>query len=168
MTRFILFLIIFFGMISCASDSEEPETNNEDSIKPELSISFPGISDTSVETTIIVSNQLEININADDTSGIAKVEAFIDDIKVGEDTSAPYQIIIDVSTYESKIRTSNNYKDYLLTVTATDNSGNQTSIEQIINIDNQIPVITEVSLVEGTILGGDTNPITFTVDENQG
>ncbi|MEM8928045.1 MAG: Ig-like domain-containing protein, partial [Bacteroidota bacterium] len=160
-----LFLILFV-LVSCSSNSDDPETNIEDTIEPEVSISFPGVSQTALAGNIVVSNQLEININADDHSGIAKVEAFIDDVKVGEDTSAPYQIIIDVSTYESKIHTS--YKDYLLTVTATDNSGNQTSIDQIINIDNELPVITAVSIEENSILGGDANVVTFEIEENQG
>jgi hypothetical protein len=116
----------------------------------------------------VVSNQIQININAQDAEGIAKVEAFIDNEKVGEDTTAPYQITIDVSEYASKIAQTAKFTDYVLKVVVTDTSGNSSSKEEVINIDNELPSITEVSLLNGQVIGGDTNPITFIVGDNEG
>lgn len=162
----ILF-IAFSILCSCSSDSSDP-TPEPDTVAPTVDFAIAGISDSSNSQTVVVSSQIQINVDADDESGIAKVEAFIDGEKVGEDTAAPYQITIDVSSYASKNNLTAKFTDYTLKITVTDTSGNETSKEQVIHIDNELPSITEVSLTEGQVIGGDTNTVTFNVSDNEG
>lgn len=152
-------------LCSCSSDSEE-QSIVPDNIAPTLDFTISGTSSGS--EPIVVSNQIEININAQDAKGISKVEAFIDDEKVGEDNTAPYQITIDVSNYTSKNNLTAKFTDYTLKVTVTDTSGNETSKEQVIHIDNELPSITNVSLEDGSVINGDTNTVTFAVSDNEG
>ena len=87
-------LLIVFGILcSCSSDSEDPAPE-PDTVAPTVDFTIAGISDPSNSQTVVVSNQIQINVDADDESGIAKVEAFIDGEKVGEDTTPPYQITV--------------------------------------------------------------------------
>ena len=162
----ILF-IAFSILCSCSSDSSDP-TPEPDTVAPTVDFAIAGISGSSNSQTVVVSSQIQINVDADDESGIAKVEAFIDGEKVGEDTTSPYQITIDVSSYASKNNLTAKFTDYTLKVTVTDTSGNETSKEQVIHIDNELPSITEVSLTEGQVIGGDTNTVTFNVSDNEG
>ncbi len=135
---FFAFLLILF---SCSSESEEPTPTPEpDTVAPTITFGISGSSNSSSEP-IVVSNQIEVNINAQDAGGIAKVEAFIDNQKVGEDTTAPYQITIDISGFTSKASTLK-LKNYTLRIDATDKSGNSSSSEQLINIINKTPLIT--------------------------
>ncbi len=161
----LIFLVSF--LFSCSSDSEEP-TPEPDTVAPQVDFSIAGSQSSNTDVPIVVSNQIEISIDAKDSGGIAKVEAFIDDQKVGEDTSAPYQIIIDVSNYTSKQPSTNKFTDYILKVTVTDTSGNETSKNQIIHIDNELPSVTNVTLTNGQVIGGDTNTVTFNVSDNEG
>ena len=158
---------LIFAVFLTYSCSKDDNKSIPDTTAPEIELSITGFPITTPGVPIVVSTQIEININAEDAGGIAKIEAFIDGSKVGEDTSAPYQIIIDISTFESKIGRTNKYKNYVLKVSATDNSGNVTSIEQDINIDNTLPVITGVSLAEGAIINGDTNAVSFEASDNE-
>lgn len=162
----ILF-IAFSILCSCSSDSSDP-TPEPDTVAPTVDFAIAGISDSSNSQTVVVSSQIQINVDADDESGIAKVETFIDGEKVGEDTTSPYQITIDVSSYASKNNLTAKFTDYTLKITVTDTSGNETSKEQVIHIDNELPSITEVSLTEGQVIGGDTNTVTFNVSDNEG
>jgi len=168
MRKFIFSLIttslLIFGN-SCSSDSETQEV--PDTIAPVVSLSIVGLANEVAGEPIVVSNQIEVRVDAKDEGGISKVEAFINDEKVGEDITAPYSIIIDVSSYDSKIGKTENYKDYILKVVATDNAGNTASAEKEIYIDNETPSITEVSLEGGVVLNGDNNAVTFTVADNE-
>jgi len=163
--RFVLMGITLTALLSCSSDSSDT-TPEPDTVAPALDFTISGTSSGS--EPIVVSNQMEININAQDAKGISKVEAFIDDKKVGEDTTAPYQITIDVSNYTSKNNLTAKFTDYTLKVTVTDTSGNETSKEQVIHIDNELPSITNVSLEDGSVINGDTNTVTFAVSDNEG
>lgn len=111
-------------LYSCSSDSEDP-VPEPDVIAPNVDFSIPGNSGTSSTETPVVSNQIVVDIDAQDAGGVAKVEAFINNEKVGEDTTAPYQITIDVSNYTSKNNLAAKFTDYTLKVTVTDNSGNK-------------------------------------------
>lgn len=135
-----ILLTLITMLFSCSSDSEDP-TPEPDVVAPTVDFSIAGSSGSGNSEPIVVSNQIQININAQDSEGIAKVEAFIDNEKVGEDTTAPYQITIDVSGYASKGVTSK-LTDYVLRIDATDTSGNTSSTEQLINIVNETPLIT--------------------------
>ncbi|TAI48237.1 Ig-like domain-containing protein [Flagellimonas allohymeniacidonis] len=132
-----LFLLFF---LSCSSDSGE-ETPQPDTQAPTVDFNIAGAT-SSGSTPIVVSNEIIINVDARDAGGVAKVEAFIDDQKVGEDTSAPYQIVIDVTGFESKLAQTSKFKNYTLKITVTDTSGNTSSKEQLINIENKTPLIT--------------------------
>ncbi|WP_435625134.1 Ig-like domain-containing protein [Flagellimonas sp.] len=156
------FLLLFF---SCSSDSDDP-TPEPDTTAPTVDFSLAGLPDSPGET-VVVSNQIEINIDARDSGGIQKVEAFIDDVKVGEDTTAPYQIVVDVSGLSSKNSRTGKFTDYTLKVVVTDTSGNTNSKELTFNVDNELPVISEVSLEAGTAINGDTNAVTFNITDNE-
>lgn len=118
-----------------------------------------GVPDSSGGGTIVVSNQIEVSIDAKDANGISKIEAFIDDEKKGEDKTAPYNIVIDVSAYASK--------EYTLKISATDLAGNNSSADKIIDIDNEVPVITDVSLIQDSVLTGSENRFVFNVSDNE-
>ena len=149
---------------SCSKDSDngpEPDTT-----APQVSFTIAGITNTGAGTPV-VSNQIQINVSASDAGGIQKIEAFINNEKKGEDTSAPYQLTIDVTGYASKGASSGKYQDYQLRVVATDLSGNVSTQELTINIDNELPVIADVSLNADTVLAGDTNEVSFTASDNE-
>jgi hypothetical protein len=163
------YLVLFSILIlfSCSSDSEDPAPE-PDNIAPTVDFTIAGISNHSISQTVVVSSSIQINVDAKDEGGIAKVEAFIDNEKVGEDTTAPYQITIDVSGFASKTAGTSKFQDYVLKILVTDTSGNKTSKEQIIHIDNEIPVISNLSILENAIIGGDLNQVTFEIEEKQG
>ncbi|WP_293296031.1 Ig-like domain-containing protein [Allomuricauda sp.] len=125
-------------LCSCSSDSEE-QSIVTDNIAPTLDFTISGTSSGS--EPIVVSNQMEININAQDAKGISKVEAFIDDEKVGEDNTAPFTIVVDLSGYATKSLTAKS-QNYILRVDATDTSGNTASKEQHIIIESTTQLIT--------------------------
>lgn len=132
-------LLIVFGILcSCSSDSEDP-TPEPDTVAPTIDFTITGASSDS--GSIVVSDQMEININAQDTNGISKVEAFIDNEKVGEDSTAPFTIVVDLSGYATKSLTSKS-QNYTLRVDATDTSGNKSSLEQTITIESKTELIT--------------------------
>ncbi|MBO6830904.1 Ig-like domain-containing protein [Allomuricauda sp.] len=166
-TAILLIAISFF--YACSSDSEDPAPIPvPDTIAPEVDFSIPGNSSLTDSETPVLSNQFVVEVDAQDTGGVAMVEAFINNEKVGEDSTAPYQITIDISGYTSKNNLTGKFTDYMLKVTVTDTSGNETSKEQIIHIDNELPTISAVSLGDGQVIGGDTNLVTFDVDDNEG
>src|SRR5690606_38852051 len=86
--------------------------------------------------------------------------------KVGEDTTAPFEITVDLSKFSSKTA-KGNFQDYTLKVTATDKAGNVSAKEQVINVDNEIAVISDVSVDKDMVLHGSTNPIAFNVTDNE-
>ena len=166
--RKLFFCLTLFNLllIGCSSDSDSNQEIVPDVTAPELNITLTGFPHNSGEP-IVASNSIEINIDAKDEGGIAKIEAFLNNEKVGEDTTAPYQIVVDISTLDSKNASTKKYKDYTLRVTATDKSGNTQSKEQIINVDNEKPIITSVSLESGTIINGNENTVSFEVMDNE-
>lgn len=158
---------IAFFFYACSDESES--TNEPDIVSPTIQFSIAGIGDNlSLSQIPVLSKQIEINIDAKDEGGISKIEAFINDVKEGEDVSPPYQIIIDISSYTSKVASTKKYKEYILKVVATDNSGNSSYIEQQIYIDNELPSISEVSLGENAVINGNANTLTFVVSDNTG
>src|SRR5690606_24238814 len=159
----LLFSTLFF---SCSSDNKDINPLDSDTTPPSLEISFTGIPNVDEGTVIVVSHQLEIKIKAEDANGIAKIDAFIDGQKVGEDTTAPFEITVDLSKFSSKTA-KGNFQDYTLKVTATDKAGNVSTKEQVINVDNEIPVISDVSVDKDMVLHGSTNPIAFNVTDNE-
>lgn len=163
----VLIIIITIVFVACSSDSDEVNPLENDSTPPTLDLAFEGFPNITETSPIVVSKKIEITISAQDANGIAKVEAFLDEEKVGEDSSSPFFITIDVSQYTSK-STTGKYQNYTLKIVATDKAGNIASKEQLINVDNEMPVINEVSLVTDTVLTGSTNPFSFLVSDNEG
>lgn len=156
-----------FGILIATSCSNDGNEDIPDTIPPEVSFSIEG-TDKSNGQPIVVSNQILVKINANDASGLQKVEAYIDDAKVGEDITAPFQFTIDVSGYASKTTNiSSKYKDYTLQITATDIAGNTATSEQLLNIDNDAPSITAVSIEEGSIVNGEVYTVTFEATDNE-
>lgn len=163
MKKILLPVLLVSLLINCSKDSESEK--EPDLVAPTLDFIIEGVSGNSTGQ-IVVSNQIEISINAQDNDGIAMVEAFINDEKVGQDNSPPYSIVVDISKYSSK-SAAGKYKDYNLKITATDLSGNVGSAQQIINIDNELPGISDVTLLEGMVISGIENDFSFNVGDNE-
>lgn len=162
-------LILSILCVSCSKDNEEiPDTT-----PPSVSFSIKGVTQTNTEEPPIIGNTIEIEISAQDAKGISKVEAFLDNTKVGEDTDAPFKITVDLKQYAKKLHgkgiiLSKVQKLYTLKVSASDLSGNTSSTEKDIIVDNELPTITEVSLENNTIIKGDENQVTFKASDNEG
>src|SRR5690606_37613811 len=155
--------------ISCSKDSEEAP----DITPPSVDFSIKGVTQSNTEAPPIIGNTVEIEISAQDAKGISKVEAFIDDAKVGEDKEAPFKITIDLSQYAKKLSgkgtaINKTQTQYTLIVSATDLSGNVSSVEQDIIVDNEIPTITEVTLENNAVITGTENEVTFKDSDNEG
>ncbi|MEH6682001.1 MAG: Ig-like domain-containing protein [Sediminicola sp.] len=161
------FTIAFFVilLLSCTEDSETQEI--PDTTAPVVGFSLGGFPSVPAGEVVVVGSQIVVNVEAVDEGGIAKIEAFINNDKVGEDAQAPYSITINLASYTSKVGKSTDFVDYALKITATDKAGNMTSIEQTIHIDDKMPTITDVSLVSGSVLHGNVNSILFDVMDNQ-
>lgn len=137
--KFSISFLALFIVISCSSDSNEII---DDTTPPELNISIAGLGEINDEP-IVVSTKITLNIEAQDASGLQKVEAFIDNEKVGEDLNFPFQIIIDLSGYTSKSESGKTqFQNYTLKVIATDKIGNESTIEKILTIENLTRLIT--------------------------
>ena len=160
-------LLFSFVLIACSSDSDKLDPLESDDTPPTLELSFSGSPTATPGTAIIVSQEIEVSISAEDANGIQKVEAFLDGDKVGEDTTAPFLIRIDISQLASK-SVSGKYKDYILEIVATDRAGNTATKQQTINVDNEIPLIDDVSLPAQSVINGSNNPIAFQVVDNEG
>lgn len=159
----ILGLLILF-LSGCTKDSDP--TEQLDTIAPEVTFSIAGSSGDGTEP-MVVGGKIDISIDAKDAGGIARVEAYIDETKVGEDSEAPFQLVIDLSSYNSKGASTSKLKVFTLNIRVTDTSGNSTNKEQQLIIDNSIPVITEVSLAAGAIINGNGNKVSFIITENE-
>ena len=122
---------------SCSTDSGE---TNVDMVPPEVNISMDGNSNFNNEDIIYASGAIILNIEATDTSGLQKVVAYINDSKVAEDMSAPYQLIIDISNFTSKSIIPNG-KTYVLRIDVIDNFENITSIEKTISLAQKLITI---------------------------
>ncbi len=146
LTFFLGFIISSIIMISCSSKDEQ--TIPED-FAPTLNFSIAG-TQTSPNGSVTVSETLVINIEAKDANGITKVEAFINDIKVGEDNTAPFTITVDLMEYTSISGKSNSDLSAILRVVATDGNGNQTEQEQDIIIITKTVLLT-VNIPEGLL-----------------
>lgn len=163
--RALLILIILH--ISCNNDIEV----TPDTTPPTIDFIIKGITQNDNEEPPIVGNIIEIEIDAKDAKGISKVEAHLDNTKVGEDTNAPFKISVDLNQYAKKlnkgIRLNKTQTKYTLKVTATDLSDNTSSIEKEIIVDNEKPTITEVTLEANTVIKGSDNQFTFKANDDK-
>ncbi|TRZ41376.1 Ig-like domain-containing protein [Robertkochia solimangrovi] len=162
--NYLKVVILSCLLIACSKDTAEAP----DVTPPEISFTIDGISEEPDEIAI-VSSKIDISIDAKDEKGISKIEAFINGDLVGEDNTAPYSISVDLSSYAYKTAKKVERKTlYTLTVTATDNSGNTSSQETQIIVDNELPVISEVSITNDTIIAGNGNLLSFKATDNDG
>ncbi|WP_224489962.1 Ig-like domain-containing protein [Robertkochia flava] len=164
-------LVAFLLLSACSKSDPVPDPLENDSTPPTVELAIAGLPPTSTTDPAnppVVSREITVQVDAKDANGIQMIEAFIDNNKVGEDTTAPFSITIDLSNYQSKgIKLNKTQTLYTLKVTATDNAGNQNSNELDIIVDNEVPVISDVSLSPDTIINGSDNEVTFNVEENQ-
>lgn len=154
--------------ISCSKDEDEAP----DTIPPSVAFTIKGITQDLSQTPVI-GNTIEIEISAQDAKGISKVEAFMNDVKVGEDNQPPFKITIDLTQYSKKLTSkgtalNKTQTQYTLKVSATDLSGNVASVERDIIVDNELPTVTEVTLENNTVITGEENPVTFKANDNEG
>ena len=88
----------------------------------------PTVSITSPKDTAVVSGVVTIKVDASDSGGIAKVEFYVGDSKLGEDSSKPYEYSWD--TKKMKDGT------YVLTAKAIDSAGNKNSASIKVVVNN--------------------------------
>ncbi len=138
----IIGALLFLNACSKDTDPNKEPTSNDDTIAPTIEFSIAGIGQSSTDQPIIVGGQIEVNIDAKDAAGIQKVEAFINTTKVGEDTIAPYEIIIDLSGYSSASGKNILDENAILKIVATDTNGNEATVEQEMIIETGTPLIT--------------------------
>jgi Big-like domain-containing protein len=145
----LLLLLFSFIYYSCSKDSDNPQKDDVDTTAPTLNFSITGV-DTSLNEPIILSENIEINIEATDKSGINKVEAFINNEKVGEDTSEPFNLNIDISVYASKSGKNNSDLNTTLKIVATDKAGNKATLEKNIIIITRT-LLLDINIPDGFI-----------------
>jgi len=88
----------------------------------------PTVSITNPKDNAVVSGVVTIKVDASDSSGIAKVEFYVGDSKLGEDSSKPYEYSWDTK----KIKDGT----YVLTAKATDSAGNKNSASIKVVVNN--------------------------------
>ncbi|WP_109301652.1 Ig-like domain-containing protein [Aquimarina sp. AU474] len=152
----VLFIVLLSILNSCGSDDALPPDTT-----PPANITLT-LNDVAGDdnTVIRISNTIQVKANASDDVGVFKIELFIDNQKIAEDTTAPFELTADVSSFETG--------EHILKVTASDAAGNTASKESNIFIDNTMPSITNLSIENNTILGGDENTLTFDVTDDAG
>lgn len=115
--------------------------NITDTEDPTCSITSPANGDT-------VDGTITINADATDDVAVAKVEFYVDDTKIGEDTNAPYTYDWDTTDVSNA--------DHDLKVKATDTSNKEgLSSEITVTVDNQTTVgyVTETYTGTASIFG---------------
>lgn len=132
MYKNLLTFSFLFAVISCTSDPKDisqEEELIEEATKPQMEISFTGLDDINTNP-IILSSPIQVEIDATASAGIAQIEAYIDNQKIGEDTTAPYQISINPENYETG--------SMVVSLVAKDNLGNETTLEYNIIIHRRL------------------------------
>lgn len=167
MIKNIIPYTLFLLSVLCISCHKDNEEEIPDTTPPTVNFSIKGITQNNTEEPPIIGNTIEIEINAQDSKGISKVEAFLNNTKVGQDKEAPFKIAIDLTQYVSKLNDKGTILQYTLKVSATDLSGNISTVEQDIIVDNETPIITEVSLENNTAIAGEKNQVTFKAKDNE-
>ena len=89
---------------------------------------YPTVSITNPAADAIVSVAVSIKAEATDDVGIAKVEFYVDDVKVGEDTSSPYEFTWDATKVEDGEKT--------IKVKAYDTIGQNVEASVEVTVDN--------------------------------
>ena len=116
----ILSAFVYLSFFGCEEDKTLP-----DQVAPELSL--VGFTDS---TILPVEGIVTITVEANDNTGVSKIEFIIDDTLVFTDTSVPYEYEWDTSEYS-------NCEIYTIKVVAYDNSLNSTEVEYSVFVENQ-------------------------------
>ena len=116
----ILIAFVYLSFFGC----EEDETLS-DQVAPELSL--VGFTDS---TILPVEGIVTITVEANDNTGVSKIEFIIDDTLVFTDTSVPYE-------YEWDTSESSNCEIYTIKVVAYDNTLNSTEVKYSVFVENQ-------------------------------
>ena len=113
----------------------------EDTVKPQVMITEPGDNST-------VSGIVPIKANATDNVGVVKVEFYVDDSKIGEDTSSPYVCNWDTSSLQYN-------STHIIQAKAYDNAGNvgESPIITVKIGDTQTPEVTITSPASSVVPG---------------
>ena len=109
----IVAIILLFALASCSEDTVIPDT-----IPPRVTISQP-------TPGIVVSNEVPINVYAEDNEGISKVEFYIDYVLIAEDVEEPYDQIWYSGFWEGGV-------EYQIIAIAYDINGNQKESDPIV------------------------------------
>lgn len=139
----ILGLLILFGC--------EEETTKPDTTPPTVQITSPANNST-------ISGTVDIDINASDNKGVAKVEVYIDGTLAGETTSPPWGFIWDTTLeYDD---------DYTLQAKAYDTSNNLGTSDIVnVTIQNSAP---ELYVSTSTMDFGTTQTVDYFYIYNDG
>ena len=118
--------------------------NPVDNTPPAVSITTPTDGST-------VSGSITASVDAIDDTGVSKVQMYIDNVLYGEDTSKPYDFIVDTTKF-------GNGQHSLKTV-AYDTSSNSASSQNTVNVsnvsgDNTPPTVSITSPLAGSTVSG--------------
>jgi len=91
----------------------------------------PKVSIVNLKNGQTISGVITIQVDASDNVGVAKVEFYIDNRKVGEDNESPYEFQWNTLDYPNKTHS--------LTVIAFDEAGNKSSVRINIIVNNTAP-----------------------------
>ena len=119
-SKIILSTFVYLSFFGCEEDETLP-----DQVAPELSL--VGFTDS---TILPVEGIVTITVEANDNTGVSKIEFIIDDTLVSTDTSVPYEYEWDTSEYS-------NCEIYTIKVVAYDNSLNSKEVEYSVFVENQ-------------------------------
>ena len=95
----------------------------KDEVQPTISITSPAAGQK-------IWLDAPLTVDATDEQGVSKVAFYLDDELIGEDTEAPYELMLNTKEYEDG--------DYVLRTVAYDGSGNQTEVEREIEVFNTL------------------------------
>jgi len=133
-------------------DDSDSDFSIVDRINPTVTITSPPGQAT-------ISGQQTITVDARDNIGVVSVTFFIDGRNVGEDTSAPFTLVLDTTTLANG--------NHTLSVTARDAAGNQASSSITVNVrNNRTPTI--ASVPRQVMLAGSRKEVPLTVSDPDG
>ncbi len=128
-----------------------------DTMPPTVSVSAP-LAGTRVIGAAVVT------VTATDNVGVVKVEIFVDGVKVGEDTQAPFAVMVDFSVIANG--------SHVLTAKATDAAGNSSTSDGVMiwvgppGTDFSAPVVSIVTPTGGEV--GLRVPVTVSASDDVG
>jgi hypothetical protein len=146
----MLFFLLFAFTISC----NMPEIN--DVIPPVTAVIYP------YEGAVISANT-NLILGATDDEGVSLVWCFIDGVKVGEASAAPYTIALNIGGYDKKV-------SHVIQAAAQDKSGNvgYSSVVSFIIADSKDiinPTVLILNPQAGQAIRGNINILAYAVDE---